>query len=304
MLKIPKVLILGCILATGSFAADVACSIVDVCSSEGQVVLLCKERMVLLGNSEGQSWQEQQLPADTEPLAIRFLDAQKGFVAGKGGMLLTTEDGGHNWRQITVPANEHLTSIYFVGTEGWIAGWGGVILHSADRGDTWVLQETPGAQGLESIFFTDPDHGWAVGWVGTILRTTDGGGTWEEIEAEAARWTLFDVFFRDQNNGWAVGFGGEILRSTDGGVTWTEQESGVTSSLTAVLFDESGEGWITTPEGMLLSKDGGESWESVVLGQGLFLTQVLPVGDSLWAAGARGILKETDGQFSRIWPAS
>jgi len=260
--------------------------------------------MVMLGNAEGVSWQEVALPTDKQPLAIRFLDTERGFVAAKDGTLLATGDGGKTWRQVPVPVTDHLTSIFFLGNEGWISGWSGVILHSIDTGQTWTQQQTPGAQGLESVFFADPNHGWAVGWVGTILRTVDGGNTWVEIKSGAARWTLDSVFFRDQNNGWAVGFGGEILRTTDGGVAWTAQESGVTVELTAILFDKEGNGWITNSEGMLESKDGGESWQSVELGQGLFLTDVLPVGDSVWAAGAHGILKESGGTFTRIWPTS
>jgi len=304
MLKVFLALLVGGVLSTPAFAAELSCSITDVCSSESQVWLLCKKGRVLLGDAEGAIWQEQQLPTEGEPRAIRFLDTKRGFVAGKNGMLLATEDGGQNWRQIPLPVEEHLLSIHFVGELGWVAGWGGVILHSTDGGRTWNLQESPGAQGLEGIYFADADHGWAVGWVGTILRTTDGGETWKEIDTEAAEWTLHSVYFRDVENGWAVGFGGQILRSRDGGATWERQPSPVTSALTSILLDKSNQGWITTAGGMLISDDGGESWSEISLGQRLFLTKVLPVGGTLWAVGARGILEESDGEFGPLRPIS
>jgi photosystem II stability/assembly factor-like uncharacterized protein len=37
--------------------------------------------------------------------------------------------------------------------EGWIAGRGGVILRSGDGGQTWVQQETNTRQNLYALFF-------------------------------------------------------------------------------------------------------------------------------------------------------
>jgi len=208
-------------------------------------------------------------------------------------MLLATEDGGENWRQVPLPIQENLTSIYFVGQLGWLSGWTGVILHSSDGGRSWVRQQSGVLQGLECIYFADARHGWAVGWVGTILRTTDGGQTWEEARKSSSFWSLNSVYFRDANLGWAVGFNGQILRSRDGGLTWEEQASPAQAKLTSIVFDASGRGWIAADSQLLLSEDDGESWRFVPVEGIRFLHQLLPLKNSLWAIGRFGILEQS-----------
>jgi photosystem II stability/assembly factor-like uncharacterized protein len=118
------------------------------------------------------------------------------------------------------------------------------------------------------------------------------------VNSPDASWSLSSVYSRDADNGWVVGFGGQILRSRDGVLTWQLQSSPVRSWLTAVLFDEGGRGWITTVDGMLVSEDGGESWRHMPVGNWLFLSGLLRVDSSLWAVGARGILKRTGDSFA------
>jgi photosystem II stability/assembly factor-like uncharacterized protein len=239
------------------------------------------------------------VPANVKLRAVAFLDARRGFVTGDGGTLLATEDGAETWRQLAVPTQENLTSIHFVGESGWIAGWSGVILHSKDAGKTWSRQKSGVQQGLESIYFADSEHGWAVGWLGTILRTDDGGNHWERSKTTGALWSLNSVHFRDRKEGWAVGFAGQLLRSTDGGVTWMEQTSPVRSWLKAVVCDGAGRWWIASDDAVMVSEDGGESWKHLPVQGVLFIHQVLPVRNSVWAVGQFGILKQ-DGDGSRL----
>ncbi len=275
-----------------------SCLIEGATATGGRVWLVCEEGKILVRTHPKGAWETLSLPGEATPRDIVFLDSNRGFIAGDRGTLLATEDGGRTWRPVQVPAPENLTSIFFLGELGWVTGWSGVILHSADGGRTWIRQPTGVSHGLEDIYFHDESHGWAVGWVGTILRTADGGKSWRQVNSPEAKWSLSAVYFRDAQNGWAVGFGGQILRSRDGGQTWQSQTSPVASTLTSVYFDNAGRGWITTVDGFLLSEDGGESWRHVQVGNWLFLTRLLPVDGSLWAVGARGILKQTAGGFS------
>ncbi len=275
-----------------------SCTVIDASSAGPAVWLLCQEAKILVGSRDADDWIERTLPAQSELRAIRLLDAGRAVVVGDQGTLLYTSDSGSRWRRIPLPTQEHLLDVHSVGESIWAAGWGGVILHSPDGGRNWELQPTGVSQGLESIYFADLQHGWAVGWVGTILRTTDGGKTWQQVRSPAAQWSLTFVYFLDASNGWTVGFSGLILRSRDGGRTWEAQPSPVTSTLTSVLFDSQRRGWITTSDGLLLSEDGGQSWKHLRLGNWLFLTKVIRVDGSLWAAGPRGVLQQTGGSFA------
>lgn len=94
-------------------------------------------------------------------------------------------------------------------------------------------------------------------------------------------------------DGWAVGFGGQILRSHDGGASWQEQRHPVQAWLKSVVFDNSGRGWIASDDALLISDDNGESWRSAPVEGTLFVHQVLPLKDSVWAVGQHGVLKHT-----------
>lgn len=276
---------------------EAACLIEGATAAGNRLWLVCEEGRVLAGSPLRGGWTQVALPAESTPRDIAIVDESRGFIVGDRGLILVTEDGAKSWRQVEAPTRENLTAVFFRGERGWVAGWSGVILHSADGGRTWQLQKTGVSHGLEGIYFVDDSRGWAVGWVGTILRTTDGGQTWKQVSAPDARWSLNAVYFRDADNGWIVGFGGQILRSRDGGQSWEVQASPVTSSLTSVAFDSSGRGWITTVDGVLVSEDGGQSWTHRRLGNGLFLNGLLAVDGSIWAYGARGILRQEGGEF-------
>jgi len=274
-----------------------ACLIEGASHAGGRLFLVCEEGKVLAGAPSDGDWGQISVPARSPLRDVAFLDDRRGFIVGDRGLILATEDGGRSWRELQAPTQENLTAVFFRGERGWVAGWSGVILHSADGGRSWQLQKTGVSHGLEGIYFLDESTGWAVGWVGTILRTVDGGRTWNQVSAPDAKWSLNAVYFRDADHGWIVGFGGQILRSRDGGRSWQVQAGPVTSSLTSVAFDASGRGWITTVDGVLVSEDGGETWAHRRLGNWLFLNGLVAVEGSVWAYGARGILRPEGSEF-------
>jgi photosystem II stability/assembly factor-like uncharacterized protein len=261
-------------------------------ASERGLWLLCQEDSLLVSTDRGLSWQTRPLPSGVRFRTVDFLTNDKGFLAGDGGILLGTEDGGSSWRNVQPPTDQNLLSMSFVGDKGWVSGYGGVILHSGDGGKTWVKQQSSTQQPLESIYFADAENGWAVGWVGTLVRTTDGGQNWKPVDVPDASWTLSSVYFRDKDNGWTAGFQGSILRTRDGGLTWKAQESPVTSWLTSVRFDRQGRGWIAADSELLVSEDGGETWRGIPVEDRIFVSSILPAGDTLWAVGRLGLLEQ------------
>ena len=82
----------------------------------------------------------------------------------------------------------------------------------------------------------------------------------------------------------------------DGGLTWVQQASPVSAWLSSVVFDKSGRGWITADDELLLSDDGGDTWRALSVEGKLFLRQVVPVKDSLWAVGQFGVLRQVGGK--------
>jgi photosystem II stability/assembly factor-like uncharacterized protein len=265
------------------------CWIQDATAVQGNVWLLCDRGQVLHSGDQGATWTAAKVQGELAMRSIRFLDQQRGVIAGDGGTVLRSEDGGSTWQTVTVPAKEDLRSVHFVGDLGWIAGYGGTILHSSDGGKTWTRQATGMTLALDGVFFVDETHGWAAGWSGMILRTTTGGTSWEQIHSPAAQWSLNAICFTDRNNGWVAGFLGQLLRTKDGGVTWESRQTPVSAWFRSVFFDSSGRGWITAENDLLVSDDKGETWRAHPLEGRVFLHRVLPVGDSLWAIGPFGV---------------
>jgi photosystem II stability/assembly factor-like uncharacterized protein len=259
------------------------------------VFLLCEQGRVMVTADGGKTWTPRETAALGHLRNLDFIDASHGFAVGDSGTLVATSDGGKTWQPRKTGIKQHLMAVQFVGQAGWAVGYDGVVLHSEDGGTTWSPQASNTKETLEGVFFLNANQGWAVGWAGTILRTSDGGKSWQQVKSDAAAWSLSSVLFRDAQNGWIVGFGGQILRSHDGGLTWTALNSTVKSWLTSIAFDGAGRGWITSDEMLLVSDDAGQSWRTVPIEDKLFLEQLIPVGNKLWAVGQLGILAQADG---------
>jgi photosystem II stability/assembly factor-like uncharacterized protein len=141
-------------------------------------------------SNSGATWSVQDHAGGLANIyAMRFLDANTGFIAGDAlsgqgvgeGVLMKTTDGGQTWiRRTTSTMISLLYSIFFRdANNGWIVGSGGAFLQSTDGGNTWnqKIGGVPSGlhEDLHDIFFLDSNTGLAVGSSGTILLTTDGG---------------------------------------------------------------------------------------------------------------------------------
>jgi photosystem II stability/assembly factor-like uncharacterized protein len=116
---------------------------------------------------------------------VAFSDPRSGWLVGDGGLVLTTDDGGIQWKMPPGPLPSvvleqmDFRALAVRDNQCWMAGApGSVILHSADGGASWELLRTEQATPIRALYFIDDQRGWAVGALGTILATRDGGKTW------------------------------------------------------------------------------------------------------------------------------
>jgi photosystem II stability/assembly factor-like uncharacterized protein len=96
--------------------------------------------------------------------------------AGDRGIVLLSDNGGHDWKQVATGSDALLTSVAFTSpTEGFAVGQDATILHTADAGATWTSQHTaPGSdQALFSVAILGPNHLIATGAYALALETTD-----------------------------------------------------------------------------------------------------------------------------------
>jgi photosystem II stability/assembly factor-like uncharacterized protein len=254
------------------------------------VWLACDGGLVLSSQDEGASWQERLRNPQWRFRSIEFLDQRRGLLAGDEGLLLVTRNGGNGWTQIDTGTSQHLTDIALFGENVWVAGYGGVMLHSGDGGESWQQQRTFAGASLGCVSFLDERSGWAVGWSGTILRTTDGGNTWRATPVPDISETLTSIYFKDERNGWITGMLGALLRTGDGGKTWQLQPLPVRDWLTSIVFDRQGRGWLAAGTELLESVDGGASWQLAGISADVFLGRLLAEEDRIWIVGPSGVL--------------
>ncbi|HKP37114.1 MAG TPA: YCF48-related protein [Pyrinomonadaceae bacterium] len=180
--------------------------------------------------------------------------------------LLSTEDGGLTWRQVSpsgFDANARLVRVVFADSmNGWVFGETGAAFVTRDGGANWTRQSLPTKHLLLGGVFVDNTRGWLVGAGATILQTRDGGTTWQSgLVREGAGVRFTAASFVGDRLGWAVGSSGRVYTTSDGGRMWFGQRSNVQSDLFDVKFISAAEGWAAGSDGTILHTfNGGVHW--------------------------------------------
>jgi photosystem II stability/assembly factor-like uncharacterized protein len=242
--------------------------------------------------------------------AVYFADSKRGWVAGDGGLVLHTEDGGRTWARQNIGTGENVGDIYFRDREDGYLLAVNQIFTTEDGGQTWktsarfLAQTFGGAQPeLYSVRFTGKKRGWIVGSLSRgdnvvdslVLYTADGGATWQRQRVPVAD-ELIHLDFAGDKRGWIVGSQGRILHTSDGGETWALQNSGTDATLYHVDFRDDERGWAVGERGTILrTEDGGATWR--VTGapvRSTLLSVTFVSKDEGWIAGRGGVILRSD----------
>src|SRR5215204_2964714 len=209
--------------------------------------------------------------------AVHFVDSKRGWVAGDGGVVLHTRDGGRTWTRQTVATKESFNDVCFRNEEDGYLLAASQIFTTEDGGETWTPSarfhaQTFGAEPeLYSVRFTSKKRGWIVGSLtrgenvvdSLVLATDNGGASWQR-QRVPVRDELIHLDFDGERRGWVVGNGGRILYTRDGGESWLVQTSGTTAALYHVDFEGEERGWAVGERGTILrTEDGGRTWRTI-----------------------------------------
>jgi photosystem II stability/assembly factor-like uncharacterized protein len=116
---------------------------------------------------------------------VRFADEQNGYVAGLGGVVLVSKDGGRNWAYRDTGLKQAIFSLYPVDGRVIAVGEKGFVRVSQDGGDTWAIPKS----GFPTVFTfmrdiwfaPDGKSGYIVGERGKVLHSADAGATWDRV---------------------------------------------------------------------------------------------------------------------------
>ena len=269
----------------------------------------------------GLAWTPQTSGTNLRLLAVRFVDANNGWI-NAGLYVARTIDGGANWTPLTIDPSALIfrnngfptsASVYWVPAACATCMTRWFYRYTVDGGGM-SIEQTFDLVGSTAPFidmhFVDADNGWAVGTSSLIRRISNASSSTPGFAFQNCNncmsVTLNAVFMLDANIGWIVGNNGTIRATTDGGTTWLPQTSNTAAALRDVHFRDSLHGWIVGDGGTILATaDGGANWvpETSTVGTALFgvnvqTTSVYAVGGDL-ATSTNGVaLKRTDRLFA------
>ncbi|WP_077035061.1 YCF48-related protein [Pelomonas sp. KK5] len=132
-----------------------------------RLVALGERGLVVLSDDGGRQWRQAHVPVSVTLTSASFVDARQGWIAGHGGVILHTGDGGETWALQTdgiALANAALAQAH---------GLSAAATQRAQR-----LVDEGADKPLLSICFADARRGMAVGAYGLATSTRDGGKTW------------------------------------------------------------------------------------------------------------------------------
>jgi photosystem II stability/assembly factor-like uncharacterized protein len=221
---------------------------------------------------------------------------QRTVAVGERGVLIVSDDGGAQWRQVALPTSVTLTAVRFADARHGVAvGHGGTVLTSADGGDTWT-RRLDGLR-LAQLALQAAQRG------GDVARIRDA----ERLVAEGADKPFLDVLVWDAKRFLAVGAFGLAFATDDGGQTWTSWMERLPNpkGMHIYVARRAGDSVLLAGEqGLLLrSGDSGQSFEALSgpYAGSWFTGEVSP--REMLLAGLRGnVWRSTDGgqQWSQI----
>jgi photosystem II stability/assembly factor-like uncharacterized protein len=116
---------------------------------------------------------------------VRFANEDEGYIAGLGGVVLISKDGGRNWAYRETGLKQAIFSLFPVEGRVIAVGEKGFVRVSTDGGETWA---TP-SDGFPTVFTFMRDiwfapggrSGYIVGERGMVLHSDDAGVHWERV---------------------------------------------------------------------------------------------------------------------------
>ena len=210
--------------------------------------------------------------------SIRMSDEQNGWGIDGGDHILHTRDGGHSWRDITPYYPYHYDKPTFFANA----------FFALDANTAWVTAPATMACIVQNLNCT------VIPNTGVVWHTTDGGQNWQGqfVTPLTQGYTPISMQFLDAQTGWLLTFTilgvdlrYQLYQTSSGGTNWsqvwdissrTTPEDPHEKNITAIAFQDSQTGWMSTSEicceahiikewNIYRSTDAGSTWEAFSL---------------------------------------
>jgi photosystem II stability/assembly factor-like uncharacterized protein len=255
----------------------------------------------------GATWQNVSPAAFASSVyAIKFVDANIGYVACSSGKVLKTTDGGATFVENIDFGSDANYSLYFIDALTGYVPTGSVVRKTTDGGASWTIA----GSGFETLRGITVSSGSViiVGSYGSIIKSTDQGATWTELSNTVTTDLIREIQFVNSSTGYAASGSttaadtlGYILKTTDGGNTWTRMPFNFGFQVFSLAMPAAATWYAGTGNNKIFkTTDAGETW--VVQAQPITGTthDFYEIGysdeNNLYASGLGGkLIKTTNG---------
>jgi photosystem II stability/assembly factor-like uncharacterized protein len=245
----------------------------------------------------GRNWRMLPIELGVVLEDVHFLNTRLGLACGRDGAIYRTTNGGRTWENHsltdTLPL---LLSIRLVTEKNAVAvGMSretdtplrGISLVSADGGQTWTRQESMGL-GYGELFAVPGGPVYFQSY-GQLHMSRDGGATWRTIRTVDGKPGRATAIYG--GTGILVGNAGMTAHSSDKGKTWEVTPADVNLHLTSVVLVNADTGYAGSVGGqILMTTDGGATWENDPVPGENDIYDLALAGDDLFAVGREGYI--------------
>ena len=223
--------------------------------------------VVIKSTDAGETWQTVYTGSNIQKL--KFVNSNKGFIAGYNNTFKKTEDGGATWADINIGVGVYVyKTLEFWDENNGIVSFlsendGQMIYRTIDGGDTWTAATTLPTRTLENLTYADAKTLYGVGNASSVFRSTDGGNNWSLMTQTPGETYNLNINFRDANTGIYAGEEGDLYTTTDAGQTWTQKLYTGWHFFYGLLYKGNQILAAGTDEDVYLSNDNGTTWNVV-----------------------------------------
>ena len=256
----------------------------------GRLIAVGERGIVLLSEDGGRTYRQVPVPVSVGLTAVRFADAQHGWIVGHGGVVLASSDGGQSWtkqldgrqaarlmledalaagdakaqadaeRLVADGADKPLLDAYFFDAQhGLVIGAYNLAFSTADGGKTWqsISRRLGNPRGLHLYGVRVRGNQVVIaGEQGLVLRSSDRGQSFQRVNVPY-KGSFFSVELLGTNEIVLAGLRGNVWKSADEGASWTQLKVPLPVSFTASALDAQGRLWLANQAGMLFAYVGG-----------------------------------------------
>tara|TARA_Y100001968_G_C19315106_1_gene696219 strand:+ start:25 stop:1041 length:1017 start_codon:yes stop_codon:yes gene_type:complete len=242
--------------------------------------LVGTERLILETNDGGKNWENRNLDIPTEEnfrmVSVDF-QGDEGWIAGQPGLVLHTKDAGKNWTRLSL-GNKLPGDPFLITTLGndsaELATTAGAIYKTKDSGENWeaIVADASGSGGIRDLRRNDDGSYLSVSSLGNFFSVLPvNSQNWEPHQRASSK-RVQSVGAQPNGDLWMLSRGAEIrfLKDSKDLDDWDKPMIPILNGYNYldIAWDPRETIWAAGGNGTLLvSNDGGDSWESDPVGQ-------------------------------------